>query len=51
MGHGVVGIELPQGAAPIPSSNEVLHLIAPLILLVAFFVVWIGRRRRAKLGR
>ncbi len=37
-------IVLPQGAAPIPWSNEVLHLIAPLILLIDLFF---GPRRRA----
>lgn len=37
------GIELPQGAAPIPWSNEVLHLIAPLVLLVD--VLFAPRRR------
>lgn len=37
-------IELPQGSAPIPWSNEVLHLIGPLFLLVDLFV---GPLRRA----
>ncbi len=37
-------IELPQGSAPIPWSNELLHLIGPLFLLVDLFV---GPRRRA----
>jgi len=37
-------IELPQGAAPIPWSNEVLHLIAPLFLLLDVFL---GPLRRA----
>ena len=37
-------IELPQGSAPIPWSNEVLHLIAPLFLLADVFV---GPLRRA----
>ncbi len=36
-------IELPQGSAPIPWSNEVLHLIAPLFLLADLFV---GPHRR-----
>ena len=31
-------IELPQGSAPIPWSNEVLHLIGPLFLLADVFV-------------
>ena len=31
-------IELPQGSAPIPWSNEVLHLIGPLFLLADLFV-------------
>jgi hypothetical protein len=30
-------IELPQGSAPIPWSNEVLHLIGPLFLLADLF--------------
>jgi len=30
-------IELPQGSAPIPWSNEVLHLIGPLFLLADVF--------------
>ncbi|MFE5408154.1 Pr6Pr family membrane protein [Microbacterium sp. NPDC056569] len=38
------GIELPQGSAPIPWSNEVLHLIGPIFLLVDVFV---GPLRRA----
>lgn len=37
-------IELPQGSAPIPWSNEVLHLIGPLFLLADLFV---GPQRRA----
>ncbi|WP_461475688.1 Pr6Pr family membrane protein [Microbacterium sp. HJ5] len=37
-------IELPQGSAPIPWSNEVLHLIGPLFLLIDLFV---GPLRRA----
>lgn len=37
-------IELPQGSAPIPWSNEVLHLIAPLFLLAD---VVVGPLRRA----
>lgn len=31
-------IELPQGSAPIPWSNEILHLIGPLFLLIDLFV-------------
>ena len=38
------GIELPQGSAPIPWSNEVLHLIAPIFLLLDVFL---GPLRRA----
>ncbi|HKP06646.1 MAG TPA: Pr6Pr family membrane protein [Microbacterium sp.] len=37
-------IELPQGSAPIPWSNEVLHLIGPIFLLADLFV---GPLRRA----
>ena len=37
-------IVLDQGSAPIPWSNEVLHLIGPLFLLADLFV---GPRRRA----
>lgn len=37
-------IELPQGSAPIPWSNEVLHLIGPIFLLADVFV---GPLRRA----
>lgn len=37
-------IVLPQGSEPIPWSNEVLHLVAPLFLLVDVFV---GPLRRA----
>ncbi len=37
-------IELPQGSQPIPWSNEVLHLIGPLFLLLDLFV---GPLRRA----
>lgn len=37
-------IELPQGSAPIPWSNEALHLIAPLFLLADLFF---GPLRRA----
>src|SRR5690349_9424872 len=37
-------IELDQGSAPIPWSNEVLHLIGPLFLVVDLFV---GPLRRA----
>jgi hypothetical protein len=32
------GIELPQGSAPIPWSNEVLHLIGPIFLLLDVFL-------------
>ncbi|KJL38496.1 hypothetical protein JOD63_002829 [Microbacterium terrae] len=38
------GIELPQGSEPVPWSNEVLHLIAPLVLAADLFV---GPLRRA----
>jgi hypothetical protein len=38
------GITLPQGSEPVPWSNEVLHLVAPLFLLVDLLV---GIRRRA----
>jgi hypothetical protein len=38
------GIELPQGSAPIPWSNEVLHLIGPIFLLLDVFL---GPLRRA----
>lgn len=38
------GIQLPQGSEPIPWSNEVMHLIAPLFLLADVFV---GPLRRA----
>jgi hypothetical protein len=31
-------IELPQGSAPIPWSNEILHLVGPLFLLADLFV-------------
>lgn len=37
-------IELPQGSAPIPWSNEVLHLVGPLFLLAD---VLVGPLRRA----
>lgn len=37
-------IELPQGSAPIPWSNEMLHLIGPVFLLADVFV---GPLRRA----
>lgn len=37
-------VELPQGAAPIPWSNEVLHLIAPLFMLADLLL---APRRRA----
>ncbi len=37
-------IELPQGSAPIPWSNEVLHLIGPVFLLLDVFL---GPLRRA----
>jgi hypothetical protein len=32
------GIELPQGSEPIPWSNEVLHLIGPIFLLLDVFL-------------
>ncbi len=38
------GYTLPQGSEPVPWSNEVLHLIGPLFLLVDLFV---GPYRRA----
>ncbi|MEV4686741.1 Pr6Pr family membrane protein [Microbacterium sp. LWH3-1.2] len=38
------GIELPTGSAPIPWSNEVLHLIGPIFLLLDVFL---GPLRRA----
>ncbi len=38
------GITLPQGSEPVPWSNEVLHLVGPLFLLVDLLV---GIRRRA----
>lgn len=38
------GVELPQGSAPVPWSNEVLHLIAPLFLLLDLFLAPIRRR-------
>nr|WP_274636701.1 Pr6Pr family membrane protein [Microbacterium bovistercoris] len=38
------GITLPQGSEPIPWSNEILHLIAPLFLLLD---VLLGARRRS----
>lgn len=38
------GIELPQGSEPVPWSNEVLHLIGPLFLLLDVFL---GPLRRA----
>ena len=37
-------IELPQGSEPIPWSNEVLHLVGPLFLLVDVFVGPLRRR-------
>lgn len=37
-------IELPQGSQPIPWSNEILHLIGPLFLLLDLFI---GPLRRA----
>lgn len=37
-------IELPQGSQPIPWSNEVLHLVGPILLLVDLLF---GTRRRA----
>lgn len=38
------GLTLPQGSEPVPWSNEVLHLIGPLFLLLDLFV---APRRRA----
>lgn len=38
------GIELPQGSEPIPWSNEVLHLIGPIFLLLDVFVGPLRRR-------
>lgn len=38
------GIELPQGSAPVPWSNEVLHVVAPIFLAIDLFV---GPLRRA----
>ena len=32
------GVELPQGSEPVPWSNEVLHVVAPLFLLADAFV-------------
>ncbi|MCP2638406.1 Pr6Pr family membrane protein [Microbacterium sp. HD4P20] len=37
-------VELPQGSEPIPWSNEVLHLIAPLFLLADVLVAPLRRR-------
>lgn len=38
------GVELPQGSAPVPWSNEVLHLIAPLFMVVDLLLVRTRRR-------
>ncbi|SDQ58247.1 Pr6Pr family membrane protein [Microbacterium sp. cf332] len=38
------GITLPQGSEPVPWSNEVLHLIGPIFLLLDLLI---GTRRRA----
>lgn len=38
------GITLPQGSEPVPWSNEVLHLVAPLFLLLDLLI---GPARRA----
>src|SRR5690606_17249092 len=32
------GIQLPQGSEPIPWSNEILHLVGPVFLLLDVFV-------------
>jgi hypothetical protein len=37
------GVVLPQGSEPIPWSNEVLHLVAPLFLLADVFVAPLRR--------
>lgn len=37
-------VELPQGSAPVPWSNEVLHLIAPLFLLLDLLLAPVRRR-------
>ena len=42
------GIALPQGSQPIPWSNETLHLIAPIFLLLDVLVA--PRRRRMAWG-
>ncbi|MET0672400.1 MAG: Pr6Pr family membrane protein [Microbacterium pygmaeum] len=38
------GIELPQGAEPVPWSNETLHVVGPIFLLVDLFVGPLRRR-------
>jgi len=38
------GITLPQGSEPVPWSNEIMHTIAPIVLLLDLLV---GPRRRA----
>jgi hypothetical protein len=38
------GIDLPQGSEPIPWSNEVLHLIGPIFLLLDVFLGPLRRR-------
>lgn len=38
------GITLPQGSEPVPWSNEVLHLVGPIFLLLDLLI---GTRRRA----
>ncbi|MEH3088460.1 MAG: Pr6Pr family membrane protein [Microbacterium arborescens] len=42
------GITLPQGSEPVPWSNEVLHLVAPLFLLLDLVI---GSARRGLLWR
>ncbi|KAA9106607.1 hypothetical protein F6B43_14300 [Microbacterium rhizomatis] len=38
------GIELPQGSQPVPWSNETLHVVAPIFLLLDLFVGPLRRR-------
>ncbi len=38
------GVELPQGSEPVPWSNEVLHLVAPLFMLLDLLLVRSRRR-------
>lgn len=38
------GIELPQGSQPIPWSNETLHVVAPIFLLLDLFLGPLRRR-------